>query len=303
MAGLTTIPALEALERDIAHATRTGDTSQLRIVGFGEVSIALALDHGDQPLVCKRLVPFRSRHLASEAAATIASYIDELRGHGVDVLTTETPILEGAGELSGWHIVYCVQPAVPAHCLGPVFLRGMTTTAATPHVTRIFVALRDSVSSRLAPDGQLSNWAFDESRLLYLDVSTPFLRDSSGRSVFDFSHQTRALPWPIRVVTDHVLIEKILANYHSLRGQALDFLGNLIKEDLVDLMVSAIPVANRVLDIEPAITEKEVRTHYRADARIYQLIQSSRRLDRWFTRRILRKPYSFLLPPRIQRHG
>lgn len=293
---------IEALEAAVEHATRTGDTSGLRVIGHGEVSVVLALDHGPEALACKRLVPFRSRELADEAAETIVIYIDELRRCGVDVIDTETPIIERSDGRSRWFIVYCVQPMMAPECLGPAFLRDMDAAAVTLHITRIFELLRTSVSSRLAPDGQLSNWAFDGSRLLYLDVGTPFLRDPSGRSLFDFSQQTRALPWPIRVVSDRFLIERILDNYHSLRGQALDFLGNLIKEGLGELMVPLIPLANRVLGIEPAITERDVRAHYRGDARVYRLIQASRRADRWFKQSILRKPYGFLIPPRIQRY-
>jgi hypothetical protein len=32
-------------------------------------------------------------------------------------------------------------------------------------------------------------------------------------------------------------------------------------------------------------------------------MQAARRADRWFYRNILRKPYPYLLPPRIDRYG
>ena len=104
-----------------------------------------------------------------------------------------------------------------------------------PYVRRIFEHIRDAVTPTLAPDGQLSNWAIDGNRLRYLDVGTPFLRSEDGEDLFDFTEQTRALPAPVRVIVNRFLLRGILDNYHSTRGQAMDFLGNLIKEGLADI--------------------------------------------------------------------
>ena len=155
----------------------------------------------------------------------------------------------------------------------------------------------------LAPDGQLSNWAFEGERLRYLDVGTPFLRDEAGRDLFDFTEQTRALPTPVRLVLNRFLLRGILDNYHSRRGQALDFLGNLIKERLGDIFPPLISVANEVFELVPEITEREVRAHYKSDAQTYELVQAARRADRWFYRNVLRKPYPYLLPPKINRYA
>jgi hypothetical protein len=97
------------------------------------------------------------------------------------------------------------------------------------------------------------------------------------------------------------LIDDILDNYHSLRGQALDFLGNLIKEQLAHLIPPLLPVANATFGISPLIDEAEVHAHYKADARIYAGIQAARRADRWWHLHVLRRPYPYLLPPPIDR--
>jgi hypothetical protein len=185
--------------------------------------------------------------------------------------------------------------------LGPDFLRGKTAEEAAPHVRRIFERIRDSVTPSLAPDGQLSNWAFDGDRLRYFDVGTPFLRDEEGRELFDFTEVVRALPGPIRILVQRFLLKGILDNYHSVRGQALDFLGNLIKEGLGEIFPALIPLANEVFELSPGITEQQVRAHYKSDAQTYALMQAARRADRWVHQRMLRKPYPYLLPPRIER--
>jgi hypothetical protein len=299
MTSLLTTSEIEAFERRLDEALQTGDTSNLDVIGYGEVTLAVkfATRHGD--FACKRLVPFSSRGAAERAAALIASYIEKLAGCGIDVVETETPILERPEG----HVVYCVQPLLAPGTLGPDFLRGKTASEAAPHVRRIFELIRASVTPSLAPDGQLSNWAFEGERLRYLDVGTPFLRDGAGHDLFDFTEQTRALPGPVRLLLNRFLLRGILDNYHSVRGQALDFLGNLIKEKLGDIFPPLIPVANEVFGLMPELTEEEVRAHYKSDAQTYALVQAARRADRWFFRNVLRRPYPYLLPPKIDRYG
>lgn len=290
---------VQALEDRLDMAIQQGDAQGLDVVGYGEVSVALRLRRSDGDYVCKRLVPFSSRGEAQRNADLIAEYVEALRRCGIDVVPTETVLLERPAG----HVVYCVQPMLPPATLGPEVLRGLDADQAEPHVARIFEKIRASVSPSLAPDGQLSNWAIDGERLLYLDVGTPFMRGPDGDERFDFTRQTRALPQPIRTIVNRFLLKGILDNYHSIRGQALDFLGNLIKEGLTPLVPPLVPVANRVLALSPPITEPEVRSHYASDARSYAMIQSARRADRWFHRHVLRRSYPYLLPPRIDRFG
>jgi hypothetical protein len=296
---LVTGPEIEAFEERLEDAVRTGLAEGLDVIGYGEVTIAvkLATPHGD--FACKRLVPFSSSEAAEHTARLIASYIEQLGACGIDVVETDTPILERPAG----HVLYCVQPLLAPGTLGPDFLRGRTADDAAPYVRRMFELIRASVTPSLAPDGQLSNWAIEGDRLRYLDVGTPFLRDENGNDLFDFTEQTRALPGPVRAIVNRFLLRGILDNYHSTRGQALDFLGNLIKEGLGDIFPPLIPIANEVFDLSPAISEREVRAHYKSDAQTYEFVQSARRADRWVSRNILRRPYPYLLPPRIDRYG
>lgn len=296
---LVTNSEIEALETQLEEAIRTEQTDELDVIGYGEITIGVKLStpHGD--FACKRLVPFSAHEAAERYAALISSYIEQLGDCGIDVLETDTPILQRPEG----HVLYCVQPLLPSGTLGPDFLRNKTADEAAPYVRRIFGHIRDSVTPSLAPDGQLSNWAFEDDRLRYLDVGTPFLRDERGNQLVDFTEQTRALPAPVRVIVNRFMLKGILDAYHSTRGQAVDFLGNLIKEGLGNIFPPSIPVANEVFCLTPGITEEEVRAHYKSDAQTWALMQAARRADRWFYRNILRKPYPYLLPPRIDRYG
>jgi hypothetical protein len=296
---LVTSSEIEALEMQLDEAVRTEHTEDLEVIGYGEITIAVKLSTPSGDFVCKRLAPISSRAVADRWASLIASYIQQLAACGIDVVETDTPVLES----SSGHVLYCVQPLLTAGTLGPDFLCNMTAEAATPHVRRIFEKIRASVTPVLAPDGQLSNWAFEGDRLRYLDVGTPFLRDEEGNELCEFAEVTRALPAPVRLVVNRFLLRGILDNYHSLRGQAMDFLGNLIKEGLGEMFPPLIPLANEVFDLTPEITDKEVRAHYKSDAQTYSFLQAGRRADRWFYQNVLRKPYPYLLPPRIDRYG
>ncbi len=290
---------IAGFERRLEQALICGNTDDLEIIGFGEITVAVKLstDRGD--FACKRLVPFSSAQAAERAASLIATYVARLEASGLDVVETETPIFE----TSRGHVLYCVQPMLDPETLGPAFLRDKSGEEAAPYVRRIFEHIAASVTPTLAPDGQLSNWVIEGDRIRYLDVGTPFLRDDRGDELFDFTEQTRALPAPIRLLVNRFLLKGILDNYHSVRGQALDFLGNLVKEGLESLLPPLLPLANEVFELAPRITEREVRAHYKSDAQTYALMQAARRADRWLYRRILGRPYPYLLAPRIERFG
>jgi len=291
---------LDALERSIQRALLSGDESALTVIGYGEITTVVKWRSEKGEFACKRLAPFPDRGAAQRCGEVIGRYIGELGRHGIDVLDTEVGF---AAADRGRVVVYCVQPVLPAGTLGPDWMRSRSVDEAIGDFRRILALLRGSVTPALAPDGQLSNWAFVKDRIVYLDVSSPFLRDESGQELFDFKLQMDALPAPLRLPVRRFVVGKILDKYHTLRGQALDFLGNLRKERLEHLIPVLLPVANRELALDPPISEADVRAYYTSDARTYAWIQAARRADRWFHRHILRRPYGYLLPPPVERNA
>ncbi len=290
---------IEALEATVQQTLRSGDESGLTVLGYGEITTVLKWrsQHGD--FACKRLTPFPHEAAAEHCANVIHLYVEELRRHGIDVADTQISLIPRNG---GSVVVYCVQPILPSAALGPNYLREKENAEAAAIFERILSLLRNAVTTTLAPDGQLSNWAFVDDRIVYMDVSSPFLRDEDGRELFDFDQQMRSLPAPLRFPVRRFVVKGILDNYYTLRGQALDFLGNLKKERLEHLIPVFLPIANRALALEPPISEADIRAYYASDARTYAWIQAARRADRWVHRRILRRPYEYLLPPRVERN-
>lgn len=114
---------------------------------------------------------------------------------------------------------------------------------------RIFrpVSFGAAIDPRVGLDGQLSNWARIEGRWLYLDVSTPMLRDEAGRDRLDADLFLAALPWVLRAPVRRFLLATITDVYFDPREAMLDVLGNLHKERLSQHIPAGIEVANRRL--------------------------------------------------------
>ncbi len=288
---------LEQLEARVRDALRTGSVAALDVIGFGEVSTVLRLPTRGGEVACKRLLPYADRQAAERSAAVIRAYVAGLRERGIDVIDSDVRTVTAGST----HVVYVVQPALPAETLGPEHFR----TAGTDRVVRDTRALlgrvRAAVSETFAPDGQLANWAFEAGRLLYLDVTSPFMRDAQGRELFDFDQVVRVLPRLLRFPVRRWAISATLDTYFTVRGQGIDFLGNLEKEGLGHLIEPLLPVVNETLGLDPPIDLERVRRYYDNDARSYALLQAAARLHCFVEHRVLLRPYPFLPKPPVQR--
>ncbi len=284
---------LAALEAEVARAFATGDASNLRVLGYGEISSVVAWPVAGGEVATKRLPPFRDEEQLAAYAACLDDYLAALDGAGIEPVATELQTLAVNGGL----VAYLVQPILPADSLGPARF----AAAGEAEAVALFEQLLDAVIAFVADgrglDGQLSNWVFGD-RLGYLDVLTPLLRDD-GNERLDPSLFMASLPWAVRPVVRRFLLQEILDKYYQPRGVILDLLGNLYKERLDALIPVLLPVANARLDrpLEPA----EIEGYYRGDARSWALLQRLRKLDRAWQRHIRRRPYPFLLPGPITR--
>lgn len=289
--------ALEALEARVERALEAGGSGDLRVLGYGEVSAVLALDGSGGRFACKRLPPFAGPGSLGAYRACLEDYLRALAAHGVTVAETSLLHLERPG---GRIAAYCVQTALPAGSLLPATLAGASESRARALFARLLEAVLRSVGPGLGLDGQVSNWAAVGEDLVYLDVTTPLLRDEAGAERLDTDLFLASLPWALRAPVRRFLLGDILDKYYRPRGVVLDALANLVKERLERWLPSFLEEANA--RIVPSLSEREVRGAYAADARIWALLQRLRRLDRAWQRRVRRRVYPFLLPDRIARH-
>ena len=287
---------LAELERSVGEALATGRTSGLRLLGAGEISLVLGWPTDYPAWACKRLPPFPSRSAADGFEAIAHRYIDALAARGVEVVETSVDRVE---RTDGTIVMYCTQPVLGAETMACQIVRSGGREAddlLRQIVDRAVVAVADG---RVGLDAQFSNWANTERRLVYFYLTTPLLRDATGRSELDSDLFLAYLPWLLRRPVRRFVIPGLLDRYHDTRGVLMDLAANLVKERLDSWIPSVLETAN--VHIAPPLTEAEVRADYRNDARTWAALQAVRRADRAWQQRIRRRTYPFLVPDRIQR--
>lgn len=293
-----TVPAgdLEALERKVQRALATTDDSSLDVLGYGEVTLVLRLVTGRGAFACKRLPTFPTRERFERYRESLEEYLRRLRDGGLSVADTELWHLTLP---SGKIVAYCVQEALPAERLCSRLLHSQDETWARDFFKRFLDGVDRVVTPQLGLDAQASNWIDVDGELVYLDVTTPLMRDARGRERLDVRLFFTSLPWILRDAVRVSMAKSIFDKFYDTRGVVLDFLGNLHKERLDRFVPMFLEQADARL--ETPISVEEVAAYYQGDARMWELIQRLRRADRFWHRRVRHRTYPFLLPPPVDR--
>jgi len=293
-----TIPVkdLEDLEAQVLTALRTADQSALDVLGYGEVTLVLRICTSQGAFACKRLPLFPDRARFERYRNCLTEYLARLGDSGLRVADTA---LWHTSTPAGGVVAYCVQQELPASSLCDTLLRSRDDEWAHDFFKRFLDCVDRVVSPVLGLDGQAANWVDVDGELIYLDVTTPLMRDARGRERLDVRLFFTSLPWALRDAARISMSRSICDKFYDPRGVVLDFLGNLHKERLSRLVPSFLAEANTKLTVP--ITAAEVASYYRGDARMWELVQRLRRADRIWQRHVRRRPYPFLLPPAISR--
>jgi hypothetical protein len=280
---------LAALEREVLVALEAADPSQLVRLGEGEISLVLA-GGAERSWACKRLPPFASAEAAGRYATTVARYVDELAARGIEVVDTT---VRHVSSDDGRTVLYCVQPILATDTLA-VDLAGRDAQVGRRLLERIVDLVLSAVDDRFGLDAQLSNWALVDDRIVYLDVTTPLLRDEAGLTALDADVFLASLPWALRPAVRRFVVPSIVARYHDPRVVVLDLAANLLKEHLDHLV--PVVVDHAAGRVSPPLTDDEIRSDRRQDARTWGALQAVRRVDRAWQRHVRRRTYPFLLP-------
>jgi hypothetical protein len=293
---VTTTTDLTGLEDTVGRALATGDESHLHVLGYGEINSVVAWPGADGPFACKRLPIFDDAGHFDAYRRLFEEYTTALRATGVVVHESR---LETVPQPDGRVVAYCVQPVLPHDALAPTLLAVSDDAQRRALIGEIVDHIAATVQPMLGIDAQLSNWARVGPCLVYLDITTPLLRDESGKDRLDTELFMSSLPAVFRPIVRRFLLDSILDPYYSPRRAALDLTGNLHKEGLGEHVPTVVEIANARLGTD--LTVKEVDRHYRRDARLWSLLQRARRVDRAWQRHVRRRPYAFLLPGPVDR--
>ncbi len=294
---MTRVLDFASLERLVEHALASGDEAALHVLGYGEITSVLAWPAADGPWACKRLPVFDSADRLADFRAQFGQYVTTLQHHGVNVHDSRIEVvLTEAGT-----VAYIVQPTLAPSALGPAMLRGTSVADGRALLSAIIDHIAVVVSPTVGLDAQLANWGIVDDELVYFDISTPMLRDPTGRDLLDTELFLTSLPPFLRPVVRKFLLGSILDQFFEPRAAALDLAANLYKERLGEWVPVVFELANERLPLERALTISEAKRYYRRDMRVWGMLQTMRRLDRTWQRKVRRRPYRFLLPGRINR--
>jgi hypothetical protein len=285
---------LVGLDRAVHDAIRSGDVGSLPVVGYGEISLAVAWPPTQPTVVAKSLPPF-------DDPARYGAYVDLLDEYLATLETREVlplPTAVRAVPEGRRRRAYVLQPCVPADAVGSALLAAADREAGTDLLRGIVAAVLRASDDVVGIDGQVSNWAVVDGELRFLDVSTPMLRDG-GHDRLDTALFAEMVPWVTRWVVRRFVAPELLSPYHDPRRVVLDTAGNLVRERLTGWIPVLLEVANPHLD--PPLTVGEVRRFYRGNARTWSAIQTLRRVDRGWQRHVRGREYPFLLPASYRR--
>ncbi len=279
---------LVELEAAVAAALAGDDTSGLCVLGYGELSMALGWPVDEPRFVCKRTPSFTPQQFDDYRAAVL-DYIAQLRSNGVVVVDTTIMSITTSGRVQG----YLVQPLLDPESLGHNLLAASTPSPDHPYLVAL-AEVMGVVTPHLSIDAQVTNFAFDGTRLTLIDVGTPFLWNERGRLRFDLDPFVRMLPTPVRGLVAREM-HKTVQRWRDPRGVAVDVAANLHREGMPEWIDPAIEAMNRRWEWPTPIAAAEARAFYDEDRRIWPLLKRLQRVERRWQQSVRRRPYDFFI--------
>lgn len=318
---------LNAIDSDLLQRFEAGLNPQnpaasaipAEIIGYGEMSTIFVINRpGQENLAYKRMPIFRSAEEMDQYEQLFREYNTRLGEIGLTVPDfASVRVLPARGNL----VIYNVQARLPGASIANRLIHhlpqeGVRTLflLVLKELRKVFAFNAAHPDQRFGIDGQISNWAVvdyhdgmpigPETRLAYIDTSTP-LMCKDGREQLDPELFLRSTPSFLVWLVRWLFLEDVMTRYYDFRLVTIDLIANFHKEQRPELIPMLLETANAFLAGEaPAIrpiTVPEIDAYYREDAMIWRLYLALRRIDRFLHRRILHKPYVYILPGKIKR--
>ncbi|MFX0090386.1 MAG: DUF6206 family protein [Candidatus Hodarchaeota archaeon] len=315
------IELLRKLEETIDTLYPERGQVPIKILGFGEISLVFELKDG-RPIAYKRLPIFDSETQVKRHVMAYNKYQEILEKKiGINVppydsIWFTTPEKKVT--------LYCSQEKLPPDSLGHRVIHQMSKKNVRTLVLLLMREMKKvwefnkrSKSLEVGLDGQISNWSivgFDpnnpkityDTELLYLDTSTPFFR-LNGVEAMEPVLFLKSAPSFLRWLLKVLYLQEVIDRYYDWRLVIVDLIANFYKEQRPELIPELIKTVNNFFSNEgsefhiPPLSLEEVHSYYQGDKEMWKLFQTTRRMDRYFKTRMLRKKYDFYLPPNIKR--
>ncbi|MFX1303501.1 MAG: DUF6206 family protein [Promethearchaeota archaeon] len=316
------IELLKELERSIDTMRPERGKIPLKILGYGEISLVFELLDDPQHLAYKRIPIFDNKNQVKRHIWAYNEYNRILNSEiGLNLPQFDTAWFE---DDSGKIQFYCIQEKINPDSVGNKVIHKVTNKEiellvllAMREMYKVWNYSRKNKTIDLGLDGQISNFAIidydsnkpkveDDSKLFYLDTSTPMFR-INGKEAMEAELFLKSAPSFLRWLLKALFLEETVGRYYDWRKVTIDLVANFFKEQKPELIPGLIRLVNKFFkeeasefEIKP-ITLAEVLKYYKSDANMWAIFQSVRKFDRYITTKLFRKKYDFYLPGKIER--
>lgn len=294
-----------------------------KVIGYGEISTIFEIEAETLTgWAFKRLPIFKALAEVDQYEQIFIEYNKLLKDEvGIDVPEfTCARIIPEKGNI----VVFDIQRKLPSESMGHKAIHVLDNKNIATFVEivlrelkKVWTFNKTNAHIRIGIDGQISNWAIKEfdtknphvdtnTQLYYIDTSTPFIQ-KDGKEQLNPELFLRSAPSFLVWLVKWLFLEDVMTRYYDFHLVAVDVIANFYKEQRPDLIPELVDTVNKFFATEAKelgmapVTQKEVRSYYRQDARIWRIYLALRKLDRFLYTRILHKPYVYILPGKIKR--
>lgn len=284
---------LRELEDAVEALLLKGQRGSLVSIGAGEMTCVLSW----QGFACKRLPPLADRTRLERHRALILEYVGRLEATGIAVVDTAVQITDRPGYV----VAYVVQPQLEGRTLLPAVMATMAPGPARALAAKVFDAVERATAAGIGLDANLSNWAVHDGRPLYIDVSTPMLRDAAGHHRLDSELFVSTMPLLLRGLVRRYFVKDLLDRYYIPRSVFENLLGDLPNSSLKQLTIPLLEDVNR--RISTPLTHAQIESYRREDRLTWGLIRWSLRLERSWRHRARDRNPPHLIPSHFRDAG
>jgi hypothetical protein len=296
---------VQRFEQDLNPQKLDNSPIPVSIIGYGEISSIFQINN-DTNIVYKRMPLFKDRSSAETYAAQYHEYCNFIKEAGLNLPQDETIIIECPGRPV---VLYIAQQQLPAARFAHRLIHDLEEQEIQQLLEQIISTSekvwefnrRHSPEIELSLDGQISNWAWVDKNLYFVDTSTPLYK-IKGKEQLDPELLLQSAPAFLRWILRLFFLEDVMIRYYNQRLVYIDLAANLHKEQQPDLIPQTLDIINSFLSsITNPVTWEEIKKYYKEDKLIWTLFLAFRRIDRCLTTKLLHKRYEFILPGKIKR--
>ena len=316
------VDLLKEFEKNIDTENPEAGIIPIKILGYGEISMVFELVGDPSHLAYKRIPIFDTEEQVKRHTWAYNEY-SRILNDKVGLTLPDYGVawfFDHAGNIQ----FYCVQEQIPYESVGNRVIHVLKKDSiqklvilAMREMQKVWEYNRKNKRLDLGLDGQISNFSIinfnpnqpevnENTKLCYLDTSTPMLRVNGAESM-QAELLLKSAPSFLRWLLKALFLEETVGRYYDWRKVTIDLVANFFKEQKPELIPSLIKLVNNFFveeasdfDIKP-ITVEEVQKYYDSDAQMWEIFQTVRKFDRFLKTRVFKKQYPFYLPGEIKR--